>query len=130
MNRITKGWSITLTTETAGKEGQLNLVAVKRVSCFSERRQKKEENLSFVSLFYLFAAIVELFFELRSSSVFSFLKKKHRAVITEWSVGEWYGDSCEEVVNKLRPRNGRVQERGQVDIKAAASESQNSAIKD
>ena len=43
--------------------------------------------------------------------------------LSSGSVGEWYGDSCEEVVNKLRPRNGRVQERGQVDIKAAASES-------
>ena len=40
------------------------------------KENKKNKNLSFVSLFYLFAAIVELFFALRSSSVFSFLKKK------------------------------------------------------
>ena len=34
-----------------------------------------------------------------------------------------YGDSSEEAVEKVRPRNGRVQERGQVDIKVAASKS-------
>lgn len=34
-----------------------------------------------------------------------------------------YGDSGEEVIDKLGTRNGRVQERGQVDIEIAASES-------
>ena len=32
-----------------------------------------------------------------------------------------YGGSSEEVIEKLGPRNGRVQERSQVDIEAAAS---------
>ncbi|XP_022565615.1 G-type lectin S-receptor-like serine/threonine-protein kinase RKS1 isoform X1 [Brassica napus] len=49
--------------------------------------------------------------------LFCFVRNRRRRVTKR------YGDSSEEAVEKVRPRNGRVQERGQVDIKVAASKS-------